>query len=614
MLRALAYCALMTPNQRPTGDNPVTKVLRRTPAAMLLAVFAVLLSAIAVPTLPYASAQQRAVAEVEEQEDSVNNGELKTLAIVAVAPFDSLISDITFLGTTAGKPELAQMVEGGIAFFTQGKGLEAIDRTRPWGVVVQTDGAQLLPIGCLPVKKLSDLLDVAAAYGVEVKDADDDVKELARPNQPSVFVKEDNGWAFIARSAETLAQLPEDPQVILDEIVSDYDLGIHLAVKQVPEPWRQVAVQWMQLGMQQGLQAQTGGDEESQQARQAMAEAQLTQMKRFMEETDSLTLGWTIDTDQERTYLDMSMVAVPGSKMAQDIAAYEEANTNFAGFYRPESAASMVFATQMDPERMREQLTQLDAMYRSMLSQFDTMIDEQEEIPADLRDDFKAVARDWYGAFIATMETGRMDGAGTLELSPQSLTVVAGAFVKDTAKFESGLKKLDAAAREMHNNSGLKWDAQSHAGVSFHTMTIPVPADQEGPRKLLGEEVNIAFGIGEEAVYFAAGRDWLSAAKQAIEASAKQREKKVPPVEFVISLTPIVETLAAQAEDGPQKDAAEKVAEMLRNEAQDRDHVRIFAEVIPNGIRYRYEAESGVLKAIGKVAEEKQRQAQQANQ
>ena len=207
-----------------------------------------------------------------------------------------------------------------------------------------------------------------------------------------------------------------------------------------------------------------------------------------------------------------------------------------------------------------------------------------------------------------------MDAAAALDLSPESLTLVAGVYVKVTSKFESGLKKLDAAAREMHNNPGLQWNAESHAGVNFHTMTIPLPADQEAPRKVLGDELDIAFGIGEEAVYVAAGRDSMAAVKRAIDVSASQREKNVPPVEFVVSLTPIVETMAAQAEEGPQKETAQAVAEMLRNEAQDRDHLRVFAKVIPNGIRYRYEAEAGVLKAIGKVAEEKQRQAQQANQ
>jgi hypothetical protein len=72
--------------------------------------------------------------------------------------------------------------------------------------------------------------------------------------------------------------------------------------------------------------------------------------------------------------------------------------------------------------------------------------------------------------------------------------------------------------------------------------------------------------------------------------------------------------MAAQAEDGRHKAAAQAVADMLKSEAQGRDHVRILGQVIPNGVRYRMEVEEGVLKAIGKAAAEQQRQAQQANQ
>jgi hypothetical protein len=150
--------------------------------------------------------------------------------------------------------------------------------------------------------------------------------------------------------------------------------------------------------------------------------------------------------------------------------------------------------------------------------------------------------------------------------------------------------------------------------VNFHTLTVPVPEDQDRPRQLLGDEVTIAVGIGPETVYLAAGKDSINAVRQAIDASAAEPNKAVPPFELAISLGPIAELAAAQAEEGSQQATAQAVAEMLRNEAQGRDHIRMVGQVLPNGLRYRFEAEEGVLRAIGKAAEEKQRQAQQAAQ
>ena len=48
---------------------------------------------------------------------------------------------------------------------------------------------------------------------------------------------------------------------------------------------------------------------------------------------------------------------------------------------------------------------------------------------------------------------------------------------------------------------------------------------------------------------------------------------------------------------------------MLRTEAQGRDHVRIVGQMVPNGLRYRVEAEEGALRAIGKAAMDARQQA-----
>jgi hypothetical protein len=115
-------------------------------------------------------------------------------------------------------------------------------------------------------------------------------------------------------------------------------------------------------------------------------------------------------------------------------------------------------------------------------------------------------------------------------------------------------------------------------------------------------------------VYLAAGHNHLEAIKKAIDASTANKGKPVPPFELAISLRPVAEVMAAQAEEGPQKEAAQAIAEMLRTEAQGTDHLRVTGSVVLNGLRYRFEAEEGVLKALGKAAAEKQRQAQQASQ
>jgi hypothetical protein len=346
-----------------------------------------------------------------------------------------------------------------------------------------------------------------------------------------------------------------------------------------------------------------------------MAETQMDQMVRMINEIDSVTLGWAVDAEQQRTYLDFTYLCMPDSKLAKQIAAYEEPRTNFAGFYQPDAAATVTFATKADPELIMEDIGQFEAMMQTMRAQFNKAVDENEDFgDAEVRDAVKAAMSDWFDALEATMKAGEIDAGAALNLAPEGMTLVAGALVKDPEKVESGLKKLESAAKKSPEFPGIKWNAASHTGVNFHTLTVPIPEDQEAPRRLFGSEATIAVGIGPEAIYLAGGEDGIEAVKKAIDASAAEPNKPVPPFELAVSLAPIMEMAATKAEDEDQKAILESVAEMLRNEAQGRDHIRIVGRVVPNGLRYRFEAEEGVLRGIGKATSEAQRRALEAQQ
>ena len=544
-----------------------------------------------------------------------SDGELKNVAVIAGAPYEKLMSDITFLGSLAGKPEVGQMIEGGLSFFTQGKGTSAIDKKQAWGVIVQTDGDNFLPVGCLPVTKPDDLLDVAKGFGAEIKDGENGTKEIVLPNKRSIFVKVDGGMAFISISAASLGKLPANPQQLLTKMVGEYDIAAHISVKNVPEMYRQFALQAMQAGVQQGMKKTDDESDEQYAERQKMTEAQMAQMSQMINEIDSVTLGWAVDSQQQRTYLDFTYLFVAGSKMAEQLATYSEHKTNFAGFYQPDAAATITVASQADKKLTAEDMAQSEAAIHSARLQLNSEIDKKID-DAEARDAIKAALGDWFDAVEETLKLGQMDAGASLRLSPDSLTLIAGLHMKDTAKVESGLKKLELAAQKKKNSehTGIMWNAAKHAGVTFHTLELPVPEDQEGPRKLLGDKLNIALGIGPEAVYLAIGQDNIEAVKKAIDASAADKGKTVPPFEFALSLAPIMEVAASQAEEGSHKEIAQKVADFLRSEAQGRDHIRAVGQMIPNGLKYHFEAEEGVLKAIGKGAAAAQQQKLEAQQ
>jgi len=548
----------------------------------------------------------------------VQAGEMKTIGAVAAARYEKLIADISFLGSLAGKPEAGQMVEGMITFLSQGKAVNALDKKQPWGLILQTDGAALLPVMCLPVAKPGDLLDIAKAYGARVAETETGIQELQLPNQQTYFVKGQNNWLFISNTAGALAKAPQDPPAILGQLVGDYDLAVRLSLNNMPESWRQLGTAWIQMGMQQGLQKRDDETGEQFAERQKLAELQVEQLTRTLNEVDSITLGWAVDPAQQRTYLDFVYLFLPGSKMAEQVAAYGQSRTNFAGFYQPDAAATLTFSSKSDPQVIQQEIAQLEATMRTMREQLNKAIDESDDLAnePETRDALKAAAGEFLDAWETTVKAGEVDGGAALRVASDSLTFVAGVLVQQPSKIESALKKIELAAQKKTDSKspGVKWNAARHSGVTFHTLTVPVPEDQQAPRKVFGSELNVAIGVADKAVYLALGRDYLDALKQAIDASAAEPQKAVPPFELAISLGPIMEMAAAQADEGEQRELILAMANVLRNEAPGRDHIRAVGLSIPNGLRCRFEAEEGVLRAIGKAAEEAQRQQLQANQ
>lgn len=529
--------------------------------------------------------------------------QLKTLAVVAGARYEKLLADVTFLGPYLGQPAAGQLADAILAQYTMGKAATALDKTKPWGLIVQTDGMQFYYVACLPIANADDVIEIAKAHNAEIKDAENGTKQLLIPNKPPIFLKAENGVVFLSIAQASLAKLPPNPLEILGKMVGEYDVSVSLAVKNIPEMYRQFAIGALQAGMQQNMKKSPDESDDEFAQKQRLAEAQLKQVTQLINEVDTVKVAWAIDTQEKKTFLDFTYQVVPGSKMAKQLAAYTQPSTNFAGFYQTDAAATAMVATKADPNLAAEDLAQFENMLSSLRQQTARKIDKWENGPdTQERESLKAAANDLFDSIEATIKEGQFDGGASLHASEGKMSVVAGVHLKDTAKIESALKKLETVGKNSSGFPGIKWNTANQAGINFHTMTVPVPENKKGPRKLFGEQVDIAVGIGPDAVYLGVGKDNIAAVGKSIDASAADRSKTVPPFAFSASLGQLAEFAAASAEKDQEKQALQAIADKLKGEAKGRDHIRATGSVIPNGLRYRFEAEEGVLQAIGTAA------------
>ncbi len=524
--------------------------------------------------------------------------EAKPIAVITVNSLDNLFDDANFIGGLMGQPNLAAQYQPMLQGFTPG-----LDHSRPIGLIVQSDGATPSGALCLPVTDLKQLLAVLKNFGVMSEEKENGMMEISAQGQ-TLFARETNGWALLSMMPQMLEGLPDNPGELFAGLTKEYDLGIRVHVQNIPEAYTQMALSQLEAGMEAGMEQLEEESEEAFAARREMTSLQVDQIKQAVEELDELTLGVAVDSEGQRTLFDMSYTAISGSKLAEQIALNSDPKTDYAGFLQPDAAMMMSFASKIAESDMAK----MEQMFEAARKQISTAIAEEAGDSATEENLvlIEGAIDDFLDALQATMQAGKMDGGAVLNLAPSSLSFVAGGFIGDPSKVESGLKKLvEVAQNEDADFPEINWNASSHADVQFHTISIPIPAggdkEDENARKLFGDTIDVAVGIGRESAYFAFGRNCLDAVERVMDLSAASPQKSVAPMEMTFSLSEIMETVATFA-DEEDRQMIEEIANMLANEAAGRDHIRMVVQPIANGARFRMEAEEGVLRAIGQAA------------
>lgn len=548
---------------------------------------------------PTALAQPAVLEEPAAGPAAVAGGKMTTVVAAAVSSYDNLMGDISYLAKLSGNPDSVQMLQGTAGMFTQ-----PVDKKKPWGFLMQTDGAQFVPLLCLPMKDFDAAMQMLVATGVEPDDMGDGVFEVQMPGQPqSVYIKQNGAWALLSNLPDAFGAAPADPGPMFTEMAKGYTFAVKAMVQNIPPMYRQVAIGSLREGIEAGLEQGPDESDETFAKRQELAEIQLANIERLFTEFDTASFGWGVDQSAGKTFLDVVYTVMPGTKAAQQVAAYENCKTDFAGFVDPAAAMTMSIAVDNPPEAMAPELEQMRLQLATMREQAETQIDNDPSLPNDeAREVMKSALGDLIEVVDATVSAGKMDAGAKVTLSDASATITAGAHIVNPEKVETALRKLSKLSEGKPDFPGVQWNAANHAGVAFHTMALPIPPDAAPARKLFGDTVNVALGIGETELYLAAGSDNMTAINAAIDASKASPAKKTDPLMMVMSLKPFIATAQAVSPPNPE---VEQVLDMLSDAlegAEGADRILMTQKHVADGIKMRLEMEQGVLKAIGAAA------------
>lgn len=519
----------------------------------------------------------------------------KPVIVASLAGTDEVLSDILYLTESAGVGDFGRFAALMASPYTA-----PMDKTRPTGVCMMLESeSDVRVLSFLPVKDLKMLLMTLEEQIGKPEEVGGGVLKVAGDRPAPVFVKEADGWAFLANRQEHLKDLPKDPVALLDGLDKKYTLALRVNISAIPANLREMAVTQLQKGLEERVAQELNGEQAE--AMEKLGGLAVESITRLIQDSDNLTLGWQVDKDGKKTYLDVNFTALEGTELAKEMELVKEGKSSYAGFLLP--GAALTFHGH--GESSAAEVEQVTAMLAQFRGQAMKGIDEDGKLA---NDEERAIAKDVVNQLLdvadATIKAANMDVGASLVLKPGALGFVAGGFVADGEKLADAVKKLAGlAAKKEPSFPGINFDAEKYQGVTFHTAKIPLRDADYQVRQILGDPMELVIGTGKTSVYVAFGKEPVGLLKSVLDASAADSGKVLPPSQLRISLTPILEFVAA-ADSNPQIKVALEAAKQYPGS----DAISLTALPIKNGFAMRLEFEEGVLKAIGGAVKGAQQQ------
>lgn len=493
------------------------------------------------------------------------------IAVVSVRESDKLFSDIEYLLDATGMGTVTQFFMPSVKNYFQG-----IDGSQPIGVMVSLEGQQFIPLGFVPVTDLPTVLKNLEEQFGEPVDAGNGIKELRGP-QP-LFILEKAGWAYLAQSPDALANVPAQPAALLEGLNKQYDISVKLFVENVPEPYKQMIVGQLREKMR-----------ESDEADADTIAKQTQSIEQALNDAETVTIGIQIDANQQELFFDVKSVAKAGTKMQQQIAATQNARSDYGGFLIKDAAIRGNIFALMQPEQIEQTVAAINSLETETLSE----VEEEEELDAASREATKELVKTFFEIGRSTVKTGRLDTCTSVVLKPNQMTILSGGHVAKGSDVEAAAKKLVEISKneEDFSFSTVKLNLETVNGVNLHMLGVPVPEEQYA-RKLFGDELTVIIGTGAESVYIGVGNDSLAQVKQQIGASQKAGTS-VDPFSSVIELIPILK-FAESIEPNPI------IRSLTANIEDTPDQIIVrYATENDTEAHFRFTLQEGVIRLIG---------------
>ena len=471
------------------------------------------------------------------------------VAEISIGSYETLSSSIETLGKMLDNDQLAVFPK---LLETQlGDNLKAFDKSKPSGALVflkekngDVSGATFLAF--VPLSDSSALFNILEDNdAVEVESTTVEGVEMKKVTvqEKTVYVVTANGWTFISDKSSLLLDLPKNPAAALGDLPSKYLLAAKLNIDVVPESAKKWVEEQIESGIKAAEAANLEDDEDDEEeevddedllgkVQKYSQNAQLKQFKKLLYEFKSVVIGAAFDGKKNVLRFDLDVTPVEGSETAKEFEAYK--GQTGLGAVVLDNATGYSSETSI-PEETKSTLEIL-GMYKDVILKAIADSDEEIEISKEKLNSLIEKTSDVIEDIVKANDGKVTKSGAAFFFKTDDISFV-------TVSKCSNIEAIDGLIKDWLKEAGkeadkyFKADTETWEGLTFNVATIPTEKitkellkkaeatdDEDDADKIkevvktiqaiYGDNVTIAYAVGNDSFYFAAGKDAVALIKK----------------------------------------------------------------------------------------------------
>ena len=527
-------------------------------------------------------------------DESKGDKNWRPIAVVGSVGYDALWEAAERL---AAEMKLVEAVEAARAIYGDAQG---VDREKPFGFVVATDGSEIVPFAFLPVASVEKLEFVGVS----------DLKEEIETTSEGMFIGdsprwrllEKDGWLFVFEEGKEDVVPTSDPTAWLGDGGASA-LTFQLDLTAFPEELLEAG---FAAARQKIAENAPTSDAELEQFEAALEQfdATLEYYSAIFDSLERFACALNVDAATGDLVWECSLVCKDGSPLAETLAGTQNAETRWSAIAEtPDAVFAVVEAgkySALDREYLAGQQANAFENFKNAL-EIGLDSDEEQALAKELLAVFEKLAN-------SASDDGTFDSASALVCGSSVWTAFAVAPIDGSELPDAARKIFDKLKKDEPEfadkiDEFVKIDTKIVEGFSVSTLDVPFAEfDADIPEAFAAywgdKTLAVRFGTSADAILVVAGIDATVVDAEFARVAAASKTKTPAPKRSAFAVAPLGRwALEAFDESGALTAVARKTMQRIA----EADDARFEVEYAIDGNRLdaRYVVKAGVFRLIG---------------